>query len=206
MGCHTSTRVRGRRWLRTRAILAGGLVLGIGTAVTLASWNDSEYASGTLTAGTFGIIGSTDGTTFADHAAAPGASIGFSVPATAMIPGSVVYGQFVVKTAPSSVAGSLTLTATSVTTGATNLGPFLTYGAKLLPSGAACNATTYAASSTVAVAAGSLLTVSDATPRPLVANGGNDVNYCFAITLPIGADNTAQGKTVLASWQFTATS
>ena len=33
------------------AILAGGLVLGVGTAVTLAAWNDSEFASGDFAAG-----------------------------------------------------------------------------------------------------------------------------------------------------------
>ena len=205
MASHAAVRTHRRSWLRVRAVLAGGLVLGIGSAVTLAAWNDAEYASATLTAGTFGIVGSIDGTTFADHATAPGATIGFSVPASAMIPGSVIYGRFVVKTAASSVAGSLTVTATSVMTGATNLGPYLTYGAKLLPTGTACNATSYAASSTVAVAAGSALTVGDSTPRSLSANGANDVNYCFAITLPSTADNAAQGKSVLASWQFTAT-
>lgn len=204
MGSHVSSAARNARWLRARAVLAAGLVLGVGATVTLAAWNDSEYASGTLTAGTFGIVGSTDGTTFTDHAATPGATISFTLPAGAMIPGSVVYGRFVVKTAPNSVVGSLTLTPTSPVTGPTNLGQFLTYGAKILPTGTACTAATYAASAAVSVAAGSLLTVGDATPRPLSANGASDVNYCFAVTLPIGVDNAAQGKTVLASWQFTA--
>ncbi|MEJ7649283.1 MAG: SipW-dependent-type signal peptide-containing protein [Nakamurella sp.] len=38
-----------------RAVLAAGLVLGVGGAVTLAAWNDSEYATGTFTAGTFNM-------------------------------------------------------------------------------------------------------------------------------------------------------
>lgn len=29
---------------KVRAILAGGLVLGVGAAVVLAAWNDSEFA------------------------------------------------------------------------------------------------------------------------------------------------------------------
>src|SRR5690606_31735774 len=55
---------RRRRSRMIRALLAGGLVLGVGTAVTLAAWNDSEFASGTFRAGTFDLEGSTDGTTF----------------------------------------------------------------------------------------------------------------------------------------------
>ena len=43
-----------------RAILAGGLVLGVGAAVTLAAWNDSEFVTGTFTAGTFNLRGVDD--------------------------------------------------------------------------------------------------------------------------------------------------
>ena len=49
------------------AVLAGGLVLGVGTAVTLAAWNDSEFATGDFAAGTFVFQGSTDNETFEDH-------------------------------------------------------------------------------------------------------------------------------------------
>ena len=42
-----------------RAILAGGIVLGVGAAVTLAAWNASEFATGTFQAGTFTIEGAT---------------------------------------------------------------------------------------------------------------------------------------------------
>ena len=62
------TAKRRRRSRMIRAILAGGLVLGVGAAVTLAAWNDSEFVTGTFTAGTFNMQGSTtDGTTFTDH-------------------------------------------------------------------------------------------------------------------------------------------
>ena len=46
-----TTRRRRRRSRMIRAILAGGLVLGVGTAVTLAAWNDSEFVTGTFTVG-----------------------------------------------------------------------------------------------------------------------------------------------------------
>ncbi|MDR2320511.1 MAG: SipW-dependent-type signal peptide-containing protein, partial [Microbacterium sp.] len=51
------TRRRGLALRRIRAVLAGGLVLGVGATVTLASWNDGEYATGTSTAGTFDVVG-----------------------------------------------------------------------------------------------------------------------------------------------------
>lgn len=60
---------RNRR--KVLAVLAGGLVLGVGAAITLAAWNDSEFATGTFTAGSFNLQGSTDGTTYAEHTAAP---------------------------------------------------------------------------------------------------------------------------------------
>ena len=37
--------------VKARAILAGSLVLGVGAAATLASWNDSEFAIGAITGG-----------------------------------------------------------------------------------------------------------------------------------------------------------
>lgn len=52
---------------KAKAILAGGLVLGIGAAVTLAAWNDSEFVIGNFGGGHFSIQGSTDGVSFGDH-------------------------------------------------------------------------------------------------------------------------------------------
>ena len=75
------------RLRRIRAILAGGLVLGVGAAATLAAWNDSEYGAATFTAGRFDIVGSTDGTTFASHATSgAAATLSFVVAPSAMSP------------------------------------------------------------------------------------------------------------------------
>ncbi|MGN7253335.1 SipW-dependent-type signal peptide-containing protein [Arthrobacter sp. SAFR-014] len=46
---------------KLKAILAGGLVLGIGAAVTLAAWNDSEFVKGAFGSGHFKMVGSKDG-------------------------------------------------------------------------------------------------------------------------------------------------
>ncbi|GEC74299.1 SipW-dependent-type signal peptide-containing protein [Microbacterium maritypicum] len=83
------------------AVLAGGLVLGVGTAVTLAAWNDSEFANGTFTAGAFNLQGSTDGTAYADHdSAGSAATLAFTLPAGLvgnMSPTSSVYAGFWVR-------------------------------------------------------------------------------------------------------------
>ena len=42
-----------RGYGRTRAVLAGAVVLGIGASITLASWTDDEFASGSFTASKF---------------------------------------------------------------------------------------------------------------------------------------------------------
>ena len=53
----TTDGTRRRDSRRVKAVLAGGMVLGIGAAITLAAWNDSEFATGTFSAGHFGIEG-----------------------------------------------------------------------------------------------------------------------------------------------------
>jgi len=97
-GTLEKTRPRGPRSPKARALLAGGLVLGVGAAITLAAWNDSEFARGTFTAGTFNMVGSTDGTTYAEHATvgAP-AMLAFTVNPTLLAPGDVVYAPFAVR-------------------------------------------------------------------------------------------------------------
>ncbi len=56
-------------------------MLGIGAAVTLAAWNDSEFASGQFGAGTFDLQGSTTNGTdgFSDHATAGAAAVVFDL-------------------------------------------------------------------------------------------------------------------------------
>lgn len=87
-----------RRSTKVKAILAGGVVLGVGAAVTLAAWNDSEFATGTFAGGQFNIEGSTDGTSYAEHdSAADAASLSFEVDADNMTPGETVYAPFAVR-------------------------------------------------------------------------------------------------------------
>ncbi|WP_235564190.1 SipW-dependent-type signal peptide-containing protein [Microbacterium sp. Root553] len=190
---------------RIRAVLAGGLVFGVGATMTLAAWNDSEYSSATFTAGRFDIVGAVDGAAFSSHPTSTPigstAALTFSAPFGAMVPGTTVYALFSVKTANPSVTGSLQLSVAS--TAGTGLGPYLRYGVRTI-TGTTCNATTYPAGTAV-VADNSTMSTAGTGTQTVAANGGSTVNYCIAVTLPSGADNGAQGLTAIQTWQILGT-
>lgn len=93
---HTQTkRQRGRK---VAAILAGGLVLGVGTMATLASWNDSEFAKAEFTAGTFVFQGTADNSEWKDHKlVGDAASLSFTTPVANLTPNDVVGASFAVR-------------------------------------------------------------------------------------------------------------
>ncbi|WP_341955096.1 SipW-dependent-type signal peptide-containing protein [Microbacterium sp. LWH13-1.2] len=198
-GMREGKRLRSRR---IRALLAGGLVFGVGATMTLAAWNDSEYGSATFTAGRFDIVGATDGTTFSSHPVGTPATLSFSTPFNAMAPGNTVYALFSVRTANPSVAGTLQLSVTS--TAGTGLGTYLRYGVRSI-AGTTCNGTTYSAGTAV-VPDNSTMATGGTGTQAVAANGGTTVNYCIAVTLPATADNGAQGLTAIQTWQVAGTS
>lgn len=194
----------GKRLLsrRIRALLAGGLVFGVGATMTLAAWNDSEYGNATFTAGRFDIVGATDGTTFSSHPVGTPAALSFSAPFSAMAPGNTVYALFSVRTASPSVAGTLQLSVAS--TAGTGLGTYLRYGVRSI-AGTTCNGTTYSAGTAV-VPDNSTMATGGTGTQAVAANGGTTVNYCIAVTLPAATDNGAQGLTAIQTWQVAGTS
>ncbi len=89
---------RNRR--RIAAVLAGGLVVGVGTMATLASWNDAEFAKSSFASGSFNMQGSSNGTDWGDHlgtSGAPAATLDFSAPVTHLSPTDAVYAPFSVR-------------------------------------------------------------------------------------------------------------
>jgi len=194
-----------RRSRMIRAILAGGLVLGVGAAVTLAAWNDSEFASGTFSAGTFDMQGSTDGTTFAQHASAAvgtAAVMSFTVNAASLSPTDVATGAFAVRLAAGTTNdGNVVLPAPTSTGTVTNL----TYEALLTGSMTCTGATT----GTSLITAGTPVT-SVAGPAAFTLTKGatlavpGAIQYvCFKVTAGAGL---TQGQSGTVTWQFTATS
>lgn len=68
---------------KAKALLAGGLVLGVGAAVTLASWTDEEWVAASFASGSFTLESSTshkNGADFADHSLDGGSTLNFKLP------------------------------------------------------------------------------------------------------------------------------
>lgn len=189
---------------RVKAILAGGLVLGVGAAVTLAAWNDSEFASGSFSSGTFDMVGSADGTSFTSHAASPGAPLTFSAGFNNLSPNTTVAAPFVVHLTPATTSDAVVslFSATGSGTAAANL----SYGVIRVASVAAC--TPAATGTTVVPALTTMSSVTGATSFPLVKSTDNvldgaNVVLCIQVT---AASGLAQNTTATGIWQFQAVS
>lgn len=194
----TSSRADRRRIIL--AIIAGGAVLGVGAAITLAVWNDSEFATGTFSSGEFDLEGSTDGAAFSSSPDAPGKTLVFELDADALSPGDIVYAPFAVQlSADSDYSAIVDLTNTSAGAIAANLTYSLyeeaafgaTCSADVPPAGTAL-VTSRAATATGALAA--LFTL-DAAETP--------TNLCFVVTAGPALDQTTTGT---ITWEFAGTS
>ena len=186
-----------------RAILAGGVVLGVGAAVTLAAWNASEFATGTFQAGTFKIEGSTDGTTYAAHPTAPGATLAFSTGVSNLSPNATTYAAYWVRLGAGTTSNATVTVQSGGTTGTvTNL----TYSMIQLAAAGTCNAS---ATGTTLVTAGTAVgTVPASVTFPLAVGSpttqaGTAVQVCIVVTAGSGLQ---QGQTGAATWQFAAQS
>lgn len=197
MSATSTVSTRGRK---VRAILAGGLVLGVGAAVTLAAWTDDEWASEIFTAGTFGIQGSTNGTDFSDHATEGGAAeLQFDLAADNLSPTDVVAAPFAMRTTTATTYdATVSLASTTVST---ELAGDLTYG---IIEVAAVGDCTPAATGTTIVPAGTAFgETTGATDISLTAAAGSTVVLCLQVT---AGDTLGQGDSGTATWEFSAVS
>lgn len=197
--------VKSARSRKFKAVLAGGIVLGIGAAVTLAAWTDNEWAEGTFGAGSFNIQGSPDGTTFTDHESADGAAqLTFDLDGGDQLsPGDSVAAPFVLRL-DATTTYDATVALESATGGGDNPAA-LTYGIVQVANAAACTAT---ATGTQIVPAGTALnSTTGAADFNLTAGAtgqpGTPVTLCFTVT---AGDTLTEGQNTTAQWQFAATS
>lgn len=203
---NSSTSVQDKRDRRRKvaAILAGGLVVGVGTAATLAAWNDSEYAASTFTAGAFNMLGSTDQAAFTNHATSTGAAgLAFSVPVANLSPGDVVFAPYALRLDASTTNGANVVVESVTNTGTvTNL----TYGL-VTTSATGCNAAAFAGGSKVVTDGTALNSIGTPTgftlAKPVASTDGAPTYLCFKVTAGSGL---AQSQSGSATWKFTATS
>lgn len=196
--------------LRVRALLLGGLVLGVGAASTLAAWTDTENATGSFTASVFDTQSQSAGSpTYASNTTAPGATLDFA--ATGVSPGASSYAWLNIRTTPTStVGGSVVLTASTPSGG---LAPVLQYRAVRMAGaspGSTCSAAAFTAGATyIAGSSTTWLAVSalPTTPVPsTIGAAGAALGFCFDVRLATDAATTYQGLSGTVTWTFTATS
>lgn len=185
-----------RRRKKLLAIGAGGLVLGVGAAVTMAAWTDTERSTGDFAAGSFDLVGSADGTTFTSNPDSPGLEISFDAESGLLSPGTTTYAPYAVQLgAGSDYAADVVLTG-STGTGTAAAG--LTYTIVQTDTFGCDAGTTGTALVTDQPATGtpgtSLFSL-DAAEEPAF--------LCFQVT----ADDTlTQGSTGSIEWTLTGTS
>lgn len=218
------------RWTKGRALLAGGLVLGVGAAATLAAWTDNEWVFGGSGSGG-GTEPNTPGTgiyrmqqntwagvagaaAWTDKEDANGGALTFTVDPGKLIPGKTVYSSMQLRTVAGSEALEVSLAEgiqSALNRGADNspeLYAALTYGVYKGVDKASCQTGTVSGGSVV-IPAGSALTTASSTTFPLAAgadadSSGAPENLCFALTLPTTASADLQGLNTVPVWRFTS--
>jgi len=198
MAVHTKRKVQ--------AVLAGGLVLGVGAAVTLAAWNDSEFANGTFAAGTFNLEGSTTSATagWADHEAAPGADLDFTLPLAAnLAPEDVVYAPFWLRL-DATTTSDATVT-TTLESGTGDNAANLSYEVYAIGDAAPCDAT---ATNGTLLLSGTELSASSSTAGATfgLAHGDGVAGAAQQVCVVVTAGELTQGDAAAATWTFTAES
>jgi predicted ribosomally synthesized peptide with SipW-like signal peptide len=204
-----------RHWLsvRLRVLLAGGLVLGMGAMMTLASWHDADLSTGSFAASTFATESNVNGAGYATNTASPGPTVTFA--GAGFTPGVSRYLSVLIRTTATSVGGTVMLGGATLSgTDAATLGAAFRY--KVVRTSGTCDATAFTIGSPSFVVGtftaddplnnGQEVGVTNILAGATATLPGIATGFCFAITLPANADNGLQGNTATATWQFGAIS
>ncbi|KZF08188.1 MAG: SipW-dependent-type signal peptide-containing protein [Rhodococcus sp. (in: high G+C Gram-positive bacteria)] len=206
---------KSNRKRKIRALLAGGLVLGVGAAITLAAWTDnvfgnSDFATGDAAWNLQGNFSTGTPAWTPEYNVSPGGAIQFPVPLKDNLsPGDVVRAPLGLRLEPGQTLGA-SITLTGPTIAPTNvLANALTYGIYTGVTAADCVSGNIGTSTVVP--AGSPLSTGTATPITISsgtdAQNGTPVELCFVVTLPANTPNTASGlQTGQLVWDFAGTS
>jgi len=197
---------------KVRAILASGLVLGVGAAVTLAAWNDSvwgkaEFGTGANSWNVQGnFTGASDGWNEFVTANAAG-SFNFGVNASALVPGDTVYAKVGLRVVSESLGANITMPAAQNATNEALAGVLDLKVASIAGSSTACDAAAVNGTTRTSGKVGSA-----AITAPIAIPAKNEHWLCFAVTLPAGTTpgqlGTAnEGKySTSVNWEFKAAS
>lgn len=202
-------RLRNRR---IKAILAGGLVFGVGATATVAAWTDTETSKGSFEAGRFNIELSVDGTAWTSNP-----SMVFS--AGNMYPGSKVYAKVFVKTTSNTtMKGDVKVSGGGIDSPGTGIGNSLAYRAVTQATTVAgiksfnCNGDSFPGVSGPPYVLGgaariALKTGVESGSTQSLSSAAESVQaYCFEVALPDTTPSGAQGSKADHTWTWKATS
>lgn len=188
-------------------MLAGGLVLGVGATATLASWNDSEYASAVVTTSTFDIQSSVTNVPAAFSSHPVGTPLVIDFAATNMTPTSVKQKQFFIRNS-GSVGGTYTFSAPILTTDDPTypLVSYLKYRA--IETTGTCAAESFTSGAAyLAGGPASWAAIGSAASIPKnIAAGGAVLGICVELQLDATTPNNRQGKNATVQFVTTASS
>jgi len=202
-------KTRNRR--KARAILASGLVLGVGAAVTLAAWNDSVWGKAEFGTGdnSWNVQGNFTGVADAWNefvTAEDAGTFAFGVNASALVPGDTVYAKVGLRVVSEGLGADITMPAAQNATNSALAGVLdlkvASVDASIPCDAAAVNGTTRAA--------GKVATAAVTTPITIPADSEHWL--CFAVTLPAGTTPGQLGTAVggkystSVNWEFKAAS
>ena len=200
-------RLRNRR---IKAILAGGLVFGIGATATVAAWTDTETANGSFAAGRFNIELSVDGENWTNNPT-------MTFNATNMYPGATVYAKVFVKTTSNTtMKGDVKVSGSGIDNPGAGIGNTLTYRAVTSSTtvggmkGFTCGEASFTGSPTYVLGGAARIPlktgVESGSTQSLSSAAGSVQAYCFEVALPDTTPSAAQGSTADHTWTWKATS
>ena len=206
---------KSNRKRKVRALLAGGLVLGVGAAVTLAAWSDNVFANSDFATGDarWELQGNVETTPLSeagwlDYDVSPGGGIAFPLPLkNNLTPGDVVRAPLAIRLAPGQALGAnVTLDAPNLDA-ANALQNALTYGIYSGVTAADCVAGNVGAATLVPagspLSTGGNFTIASGAP----AQNGTPVELCYVVTLPANTPSNVSGlQTGTLVWDFQGTS
>ena len=197
-----------------RAILASGVVLGLGATTTLAAWNDSEVTYGDFVASVFAIesrLGDEAG--YREHPSGAAGRLSFAPSAEQLSPGATTRAWLTVRTtSATTVAGSLRLS--GVFSDSTELASALQYRMVQAPParvGSGCPPDAFGDGWTYIAGGPHSYVPMNLPPDPppeaeLLPAGRTAVGYCLEVRMVPTASNSLQGENAKLTWQFTGTS
>ena len=181
------------------AVLAGGLVLGVGAAVVMAAWNSSEFATGSFGTGGFVLEGKlpADADFTRHESAEKAAKLDFAIDTSNLSPGEDLTAAFAVRLAEKTTHDGTAVINTEVANAVTGLTQRVYVSAT-----PTCDGTVESeiiASTPLATGAGS---DSFALAKGVAGAVGETVNLCFEVS---AGNDLVPNSTSVAVWNIAAT-